>query len=131
MADSGVPSQRRRNTDDSISSAEQIEEFGPVPVITLTMPGSSQASERSGSSSTIKASRVNPLKNVDEERNVGEQARPLEISSSSEADQAPFKPQPKSTKIDSSLDGGLWIKKTNSKKSVNSESGLWDKDATD
>ena len=88
MADSGIPSQRRRNTDESISIAEQIEEFGPVPVITLTMPGSSHASERSGSSSTIKASRVNPLKNVDEERNVGEQARPPEISSSSEADQA-------------------------------------------
>ena len=131
MTGSGIPSKRRAGTDESISSAEQTEEFEPVPIITLTMPGSSHASERSGSSSTIKASRVNPLKNVDEERNVGEQARPLEISSSSEADQAPFKPQPKSTKIDSSLDGGLWIKKTNSKKSVNSESGLWDKDATD
>jgi len=131
MTGSGIPSKRRAGTDESISSAEQTEEFEPVPIITLTMPGSSHASERSGSSSTIKASRVNRLKKADEERNIGEQTRPYDIPSSTEVDQAPFKPQPKSTKIDSSLDGGLWIKKTNSKKSVNSESGLWDKDSAD
>lgn len=131
MAASGISSMRRAGTDESISIAEQTEEVEPVPIITPTIPGSSHASERSGSSSTIKASRVNSLKNVDEERNIGEQTRPYDIPSSTEADQAPFKPHPKSTKIDSSLDGGLWIKKTNSKKSVNSESGLWDKDSAD
>jgi hypothetical protein len=131
MAASGIPSKRRAGTDESISIAEQIEEFGPVPIITLTLLGSSHASERSGSSSTIKASRVPSLKNVDEERNIGEQARPPEISSSSEAGQATSKPELNFTETNSSSNRGLWIKKTNSKKGVNRESGLWDKDATD
>jgi len=85
MTGSGIPSKRRAGTDESISSAEQTEEFEPVPIITLTMPGSSHASERSGSSSTIKASRVNRLKKADEERNIGEQTRPYDIPSSTEA----------------------------------------------
>jgi hypothetical protein len=103
MAGGEGPSTRRRDTDERIP----IEEFGPVPTITLTMPGSSQASERSGSSSTIKASRVNPLENADEERNVDEHARPSEISSSTD-------------------NGGLWTRKANSKKGVEREGGLWE-----
>jgi hypothetical protein len=105
MAGGEGRSTRRSDTDESGPIEEQIEEFGTVPKITLTMPGSSQASQRSGSSSTIKASRVNPLK-VDEERNVNVQARPYDIPSSTEADQASFKSQPKSAKSDSSSNGG-------------------------
>lgn len=131
MAGGEGPSTRRRDTEERISIEEQIEGFGPVPMITLTMPGSSQASERSGSSSTIKASRVNPLKKVDEGSNVDEHARPPEISSSTEADRATFKPKPNFTKSDSSLDGGLWIKKTNGKKGVKRESGKWEMGDTD
>jgi hypothetical protein len=55
---------------------------------------------------------VNPLKTVEQERNVDEQARPSEISSSSE-------------------NGGLWINKTNSKKEVKRERGLWEMDDID
>ncbi len=102
------PSTRRRDTDDSISG----EGFGLVPDITLTMPGSSQACERSGSSSTIKASRVSPLRKGDERMDGDELARRSEIPSSTE-------------------NGGLWIKKANSTEGLEREKGLWDKDATD